>query len=65
MTRGCLARRRVGRPHVVVGTARRPEGRKTFTATSLYDADRLVGRAEHTWIAVDPDRFRLDPANTV
>ena len=34
------------------------DGRKTFTATTLYDADgRLVGRAEHVWIAVDPAPF--------
>jgi hypothetical protein len=48
---------RIGRPHVVVGRLLREEGRKTFTATSLYDEGRLVGRAEHTWIHVDPTHF--------
>ena len=49
----------VGAEHVVVGLGRRTEGRKTFTASALYDADgRLLGRAEHLWIAVDPAAFR-------
>ncbi|CAN5562469.1 hypothetical protein BH11ACT8_BH11ACT8_28500 [soil metagenome] len=49
---------RVGEPHVVVGGARRTEGRKTFTASSLYTADgTLLGYAEHTWVAVDPSDF--------
>jgi hypothetical protein len=47
-----------GEPHVVTGEHRGSEGRKTFTASTLHDADgRIVGRAEHVWIAVDPDRF--------
>ena len=54
MTAAVSSLPRVGRPHIVVGRLLREEGRKTFTATSLYDAGRLVGRAEHTWIAVDP-----------
>lgn len=50
---------RIGEEHVVVGEARGVEGRKTFSATSLYDADlRLVGTAEQVWIAVDPADFR-------
>jgi hypothetical protein len=57
MTASCPASPRVGRPHIVVGRLLREEGRKTFTATSLYDGDHLVGRAEHTWIAVDPSTF--------
>ncbi|GAA4700085.1 hypothetical protein [Nocardioides conyzicola] len=49
---------RVGDEHVVVGLARRTEGRKTFTAAALYGPDgRLRGRAEHLWIAVDPAAF--------
>jgi hypothetical protein len=33
-------------------------GRKTFTATTLYDSDgRILARARHTWIAVDPALF--------
>lgn len=49
---------RVGEPHVVVGGARGTDGRKTFTASSLHDADgRLLGVAEHVWFAVDPALF--------
>lgn len=49
----------IGEAHVVVGQTLRREGRKTFTASSLYDSDdRVVARAEHTWITVDPADFR-------
>jgi hypothetical protein len=49
---------RIGEEHVVVGLHRRTEGRKTFTATALYDSfGRPLGRAEHLWVAVDPDAF--------
>jgi hypothetical protein len=49
---------RVGETHVVVGLGRRTDGRKTFTASALYDSDgRLLGRAEHLWLAVDPAAF--------
>ncbi|CUR57423.1 conserved hypothetical protein [metagenome] len=48
----------IGETHVVVGQRLGSEGRKTFTAATLYDADeRIVARAEHTWIAVDPAAF--------
>jgi hypothetical protein len=48
----------LGVEHVVVGEARGESGRKRLSATSLYDADgRLVGTAEHVWIAVDPADF--------
>ena len=52
----------VGEPHVVMGQAlgqlRGTDGRKTFTASTLYDPDgRIVGRAEHVWVAVDPTTF--------
>ena len=48
----------VGEEHVVVGLHRGTEGRKTWTAATLYDGDgRVVGRAEHTWIAVNPAAF--------
>ncbi len=48
----------VGDDHVVVGELRGSEGRKTFTASTLYDQDRrVVARAEHVWIAVDPEVF--------
>jgi hypothetical protein len=49
----------VGEPHVLVGTARGSQGRKTFTASTLYDSDgRIAARAQHVWIAVDPSAFR-------
>ncbi len=48
----------IGEPHVVVGAGRGSEGRKTHTASTLYDVDgRVVATAEHTWIAVDPEMF--------
>lgn len=48
----------VGEPHVVVGHDRGVEGRKNFTATSVYDASgRLVAAAEQVWITVDPAAF--------
>ncbi len=47
-----------GEQHVVVGEHRGSEGRKTFTASTLHDADgRIVGRASHIWLAVDPANF--------
>jgi hypothetical protein len=49
---------RVGEPHVIVGEHLGDEGRKTFTATTLYDPEqRVIGRAEHVWIAIDPAAF--------
>jgi hypothetical protein len=48
----------VGDRCVVVGRRLRDEGRKTFTASTLYDADgRVVACAEHVWVAVDPATF--------
>ena len=48
----------VGEEHVVVGMGGRREGRKAWTSSTLYDADgRVVGSAEHLWIAVDPADF--------
>lgn len=48
----------VGERHVIVGRLLDHDGRKTFTATTLYDSDgRVVARAEHVWIAVDPATF--------
>jgi hypothetical protein len=58
MTAAIMSLPRVGQPHIVVGRLLGEEGRKTLTATSLYDDGRLVGRAEHTWITVDPTTFR-------
>jgi hypothetical protein len=43
-----------GTPYVVVGTTVRVEGRKTWTASALYDgAGGLVAQAQHLWIAID------------
>ena len=48
----------VGDPHVVVGRHLGTDGRKSFTASTLYDADgRVVAAARHTWIQVDPALF--------
>ncbi len=48
----------VGEPHVVAGARLGREGRKTFTASTFYDADgRVVATAQHVWIAVDPAAF--------
>ncbi len=47
-----------GESLVVVGAWRENAGRKTLTATSVYDAaGRVVGTAAHTWIQVDPRTF--------
>ncbi len=49
----------VGEPHVVVGRHLGRDGRKSFTASTLYDQDdRVVATARHTWIQVDPAAFR-------
>ena len=48
----------IGEEHVVVGQGRRRDGRKTWTSSSMYDADgRVVASAAHLWIAVDPAAF--------
>ncbi|NUR64017.1 MAG: hypothetical protein HOV87_35970 [Catenulispora sp.] len=44
-----------GEGHVVLGKHLRTEGRKTFTASSLYGpSGDLIASAEAVWIAVDP-----------
>jgi len=58
MTAWIDAAPRIGEEHVVVGLARGTEGRKTFTASTLYDADgRVVARAQHVWVAVSTTDF--------
>ena len=48
-----------GEPHVVMAWQRGSEGRKHLSGTAVYAADgRLLGHAEATWIAVDPDTIR-------
>ncbi len=47
----------VGEQHVVTGEHRGSAGRRTSTASTLHDSDgRIVARAEHVWVAVDPAR---------
>ncbi|MEZ5094043.1 hypothetical protein [Nocardioides sp.] len=58
MTAAVDALPHVGDRHVAVGEVRGTDGRKTFTASTLYDPDgRVVGRAEHVWITIDPSTF--------
>ncbi len=48
----------VGAPHVVVGRHLATDGRKSHTASTLFDPDgRIVAVARHTWIQVDPSLF--------
>ena len=48
----------IGEEHVLVGLGRGNDGRKTWTSSTMYDADgRIVASAEHLWIAVDPAAF--------
>jgi hypothetical protein len=48
----------VGEPHVVVGRRLGGEGRRSFTASTMYDSDgRIVATARHTWVQVDPSLF--------
>ncbi|MBA3233958.1 MAG: hypothetical protein H0T17_08435 [Propionibacteriales bacterium] len=58
MTASCQALPVLDQPHLVVGQLLGEDGRKTFTATALYDDERLLARAEHVWIAVDPATFQ-------
>lgn len=58
MTTRVVARPTVGEQHVVVGERLDRQGRKTFTAATLYTADgRVLAQSEHVWIAVDPTTF--------
>lgn len=44
--------------YVVVAEERGTEGRKTRTASTLYDpVGEVVASAEHVWIAIDPKEF--------
>jgi len=48
----------IGEEHVLVGAGIGREGRKSWTTSTMYDADgRVVGSAQHLWIAVDPTDF--------
>jgi hypothetical protein len=53
MTASIDALPRAGDPCVVVGRWLGAERRKTFTSSTVYDADgRVLGRAQATWIAL-------------
>ena len=44
-----------GTPYVVVGVTTSIEGRKTWTASAMYDEHgALLAQARHLWIAIDP-----------
>jgi len=48
----------VGVPLIVVGRTGLSEGRKSFASTALYNPrGELLGQAEQTWIAVNPQDF--------
>jgi len=49
---------RIGVEHVVVGRWLDKQGRKVFTASTLYDdTGQAIATAEHVWIEVDPTTF--------
>ena len=49
----------VNATYVVVGRLLGRTGRKTFTASTVYDsAGHECARAGHVWIDVDPSQFR-------
>ena len=59
MTAQVAALPAVGEEHVVMAWQRGGEGRKHHSGTALYAADgRLLGQAEATWIAIDPQAVR-------
>jgi hypothetical protein len=43
--------------YVMVGVERKVEGRKAFTASALYDGERLLAEARQVWIQINPDDF--------
>jgi hypothetical protein len=48
-----------GTAYVVVGLHRRTEGRKTWTASTLFSpGGRVVAQAAHLWISVDEETLR-------
>jgi hypothetical protein len=49
---------RIGAEHVVVGRFLEQQGRKVFTASTLYDdSGQAIATAEQVWIEVDPTAF--------
>jgi len=50
---------RTSERYVVVGELRGIEGRRTFTAATLYGpGEEVVATAEHVWFTIDPEDFR-------
>ncbi|KAB2808472.1 hypothetical protein F9L07_23515 [Pimelobacter simplex] len=50
---------RTSERYVVVGELRGIDGRRTYTAATLYGpGDEVVATAEHVWITVDVEAFR-------
>ncbi len=46
-----------GSTAVVVGTTFEVEGRKSFTASALFDGEEMLAWARHIWIEIDPADF--------
>jgi hypothetical protein len=58
MTACIDARPTPGDPCILMGRLLSEDGRKTHTATTLYDPDgRVLARAHHTWLLVNPTHF--------
>ena len=58
MTACIDARPQAGEPCVVMGRSSPRTAARRYTASTLYDADgRVLARAQHTWILVDPAAF--------
>jgi hypothetical protein len=58
MTAQVFGRPLAGEVHVAVGRLLDVDGRKTRTATTVYDTNgRIIGQAAQVWIAVDPAAF--------
>lgn len=58
MTAHIMRRPAVDEPVRLVGLLREQQGRKLHTASAMYSDDgELLGRAEQTWIMIDPANF--------
>jgi len=59
MTAEVVRAPRAGEPLLSVGELEIRDGRKFSTSTALFTVDgELLGRAEQTWIQIDPETFR-------
>ena len=57
MTAQVLRAPRPGSTAVVMGTTFEVEGRKSFTASALFEGGEMIAWARHTWIEIDPADF--------